>query len=131
MIPAPDLSSMTVVKVAGKNGIPQRIEEYTHLSQEIEAAVLGVEADPKTIAIVFDGDNYEPDRSPFSVLIDALAPKVAHVLAVKQKKIGYSQSFVNGWLDVPNLLFLQVDDDPNDWNTQRSHYVLNVDMALP
>ena len=81
------------------------------------------------MVLVFDGDNYEPGTAPFSVLIHSLAPRVSHVLAVKRNagESGYSRAFVEGWADVENVGFVEVEEeDPNDWNERCSGYVLNV-----
>ena len=128
-------SGTVVVKVAGKNGLAAKdgaefnVDTFREVQHEVESAVLRLSDRPLSdMVLVFDGDNYEPETAPFSVLLRSLAPRVSRVLAVKRKagEKGYSKAFVEGWRGVDNAGFVEVEEDPNDWNERRSGYVLNV-----
>lgn len=121
----------TIVKVAGKNGIPEALDMYaqqrTTLLQAIQA--LG---NKDELALVFDGDNYEPNKTPFSIFLRDVAPHVSCVLAVKKDAggFGYSSAFVLNWAGVDNLYFAQVDEEANAWSMRPSSYVLNLYSLL-
>ena len=127
-----DITDKKVVKIAGKNGIPHMMAEFQ--PEAVMEYVFSLAENPKkNIVIVFDGDNLEPDRTPFSVLISKLAASVHAIVAVKKnpKDWGYSQAFVKGWEHVPNMFLVQVNEDSYEWNKRlmnetRVYHVVNV-----
>lgn len=97
------------VKIGGKNGMdPQDVELMLNGSpHETINQVLESFRSDKTIGYVFDGDNYEPDKAPFSVIISELIEGGHTVVAVKTAetrmvnnvttKASVSKGFYNGW----------------------------------
>ena len=97
------------VKIGGKNGMdPMDVELMLNGSpRETINQVLDSFRSDKTIGYVFDGDNYEPDKAPFSVLIGELIAGGHTVVAVKtaeprmvnnaMTKASVSKGFYKGW----------------------------------
>lgn len=97
------------VKIGGKNGMdPMDVELMLNGSpRETINQVLEPFRSDKTVGYVFDGDNYEPDKAPFSVLIGELIAGGHTVVAVKtaeprmvnnaMTKASMSKGFYKGW----------------------------------
>ena len=97
------------VKIGGKNGMdPVDVQDMLNGSpRDTLNAMLSVFLNDYTVGYVFDGDNYEPDKAPFSVIIGELIANGHTVVAVKQveprmvdgheKPSSVSKSFYKGW----------------------------------
>ena len=127
------LDGKTVIKVAGKNGIPAATPEFRKKKHEIMHELLSLRAGKKNISaakknivLVFDGDNYEPDKTPFSELIHDLMPFVAAVVCAKRRPRDYSAAFVEGWKGHENLYFVELDGEANEWTERHSQYIINL-----
>lgn len=131
-------NNKTIVKIDGKNGIPNEIKKFKKDLPKIKNTIINLDDDPMNIVIVFDGDNYEEQSTPFSILIKELASHVGYIVAVKNKANDYSIEFVENWLkqNLTNMLFIEITPVElggiikNDWNTIYSHYVINVYSEL-
>jgi len=100
------------VKIGGKNGMdPKDVELMLNGSpRETINEVLNSFRSDNTVGYVFDGDNYEPDKAPFSVIISELIAGGHTVVAVKtaeprmvdgaMKKASVSKGFYKGWEDL-------------------------------
>jgi hypothetical protein len=97
------------VKIGGKNGMDP-VDVNLMLNggpRETINEVLEPFRSDKTVGYVFDGDNYEPDKAPFSVIIGELIAGGHTVVAVKtaeprmvngaMTKASVSRGFYEGW----------------------------------
>lgn len=92
------------VKIGGKNGMD---------SADVATLLKGtyyLEAMNQTnnlfsghkVGFVFDGDNFEPDTAPFSVLIADLIG-AGHVVVAVKEDTEVSEGFYNSWIDLAEL----------------------------
>jgi len=97
------------VKIGGKNGMDP-VDVNLMLNggpRETINDVLDSFRSDKTVGYVFDGDNYEPEKAPFSVIIGELIAGGHTVVAVKtaeprmvngsMTKASVSRGFYEGW----------------------------------
>ena len=98
------------VKIGGKNGMaPMDVAVLLGSAYYMEAKEQTDKLfDGQRVGFVFDGDNFEPDTTPFSVLIYELIDAGHVVVAVKEDQ-EVSTGFYNGWIELakrkPNFLF--------------------------
>ena len=123
-------SDKIIVKIAGKNNIHDN-DFNAEVQKKVERSILKLVSNPETnLVLVFDGDWYEPNSAPFSKLIHDLAPRVHAVVAVKKDpgSRALNPKFVESWKTVSNMKYVQIGDeeDPNVWNTERAHYIVNL-----
>ena len=97
------------VKIGGKNGMDPVDVNYmlNGTPRETINSVLDPFRSDKTVGYVFDGDNYEPDKAPFSVIISDLIAGGHTVVAIKtaerrmvnnaMTKASVSKGFYEGW----------------------------------
>ena len=100
------------VKIGGKNGMdPVDVNLMLNGSpRETINEVLDSFRIDNTVGYLFDGDNYEPDKAPFSVIIGELIAGGHTVVAVKtdeprmvdgrMTKASVSKGFYKGWEDL-------------------------------
>lgn len=97
------------VKIGGKNGMDPEDVAYMlggSPSTDIMEVMEPFQNDP-TVGYVFDGDNFEPDKAPFSVTISELIKGNHTVVAIKtaeprmvngsMEKASVSEAFYEGW----------------------------------
>lgn len=99
------------VKIGGKNGMaPMDVAVllgsayYMEAKEQTNKLFAG-----DKVGFVFDGDNLEPDTTPFSVLIADLID-AGHVVVAVKEDTEVSQGFYDGWIGLarlkPNFLFV-------------------------
>lgn len=99
------------VKIGGKNGMaPVDVAVLLGGAYYMEAKEQTNKLFPShKVGFVFDGDNLEPDTTPFSVLIADLID-AGHVVVAVKEDTEVSQGFYNGWIGLarrnPNFLFV-------------------------
>ena len=97
------------VKIGGKNGMDaEDVQDMLNGSpRETVNGILAELRNDDSVGYVFDGDNFEPDKAPFSVIIGELIDSGYTVVAVKtadQRMVNnamttgsVSQGFYKGW----------------------------------
>ena len=99
------------VKIGGKNGmLPMDVAVLLGSAYYMEAKEQTSALFPAhKVGFVFDGDNLEPDTTPFSVLIADLVD-AGHVVVAVKEDTEVSQGFYDGWIGLarrkPNFLFV-------------------------
>lgn len=99
------------VKIGGKNGMkPMDVAVllgsayYMEAKEQTDKLFAG-----HRVGFVFDGDNLEPDTTPFSVLIADLID-AGHVVVAVKEDTEVSTGFYDSWIDLaklkPNFLFV-------------------------
>lgn len=124
------------VKIGGKNDMqPQDVKTMLKHIDTIKQ-VLSTFRDDLTVGYVFDGDDYEPEKSPFTVIIKDLIDSNRTVVAIKTAErrmldgrfqASVSNAFYNGWKDLaiahPETFVMAImREDVNKWDvTKKAH----------
>ena len=93
------------VKIGGKNGMGTM--DMAQLSsgafyKDVMDVVQGMYPG-KTVGYVFDGDNYEPDETPFTLILAALI-RAGHTVVAVKDKYDFSDGFVDDWMPFAQMV---------------------------